>query len=112
MIDIGLMLRALEWKEFKTVAYLMIGLYAEYCEGFIESSREKFNKHIDKMPIEVLLEMKCQNKEICFESLDEILDHHVVVRLKALAKQEKKKCTTILNNQSCHDFKCILVLYP
>jgi len=43
MNDFCLLLKAIAWKEWNTVFYLLDGILAEYLEGEIESSKDKFN---------------------------------------------------------------------
>jgi len=62
--------------EWNTVAYIMVQYYAQYVEGEMESSKDKFNKLLPRLPIEALEIMK----KYCvgmFKPLDELLDRMI-----------------------------------
>ena len=61
MTDYKLLLFAFNKREWATVAYLMIGLYSKYIEGYIDDSKIKFNKVFEQLPVPALKEMQSQN---------------------------------------------------
>ena len=63
--------------EHNTLAYLMIQLYAQYVEGEIESSKDKFNFIFRDLTHDTWAKMREQNKTIGFSGLDKIIDLNI-----------------------------------
>ena len=63
--------------EHNTLAYLMIQLYAQYVEGGIESSKDKFNFIFRDLTHDTLVKIREYNKTIGFIGLDKIIDRNI-----------------------------------
>lgn len=74
MNDQKLLVLAFNKREWNTVAFIIIGYYAEYIEGDMESGRNKFNKYFKFLPVEALKCMQEQLVNIGFKFLDEMIE--------------------------------------
>ena len=64
-------------REWNTVAFIIIGYYAGYVEGDIESDRIKFNKYFKLLPVKALKCMQEQLVDIRFNLLDQMIEKRI-----------------------------------
>lgn len=72
-----LLVLAFTKKEWNTVAYIVIGYYAEYEEEDIDGARDKFYTYFELLPVEALKCMQEQLVDLGFFHLDHMIETRI-----------------------------------